>query len=97
MWEAAAAVCLISLGYGTILTVRRRRYNRTGDPLTMVTWQEFSSSDFRTQLISYPLDESDRTVKQILEDLNSQCAPEKREAALAYWRQVFDYVVELSM
>lgn len=90
-------MCLISLGYGTISTARCRRYNGTGDQLTMVTWQEFSSSDFRTQLNRYPRDESDRTVKQIIEALNSQCAPEKREAALAYWRQVFDYVVELSM
>lgn len=27
-------------------------------------------------------------------NLNSQCAHQRREAALAYWRQVFDYVVE---
>lgn len=84
-------------GVRAIVLFRRRLESgtTTGDQLRMVTWQEFSSGDFRTQLITYPVDESDRTVKQILEDLNSQCAPEKREADLAYWQQVFEYVVKL--
>ncbi|WP_175890105.1 hypothetical protein [Burkholderia cepacia] len=86
-------------GIRAIALFRRRLESETtsADQLTMVTWQEFSSGDFRTQLVTYPLDEPDRTVKQILEDLNNQCAPERRETALVYWQQVFDYIVKLML